>query len=493
MKRSRALWLAAVLLLTAANGWAEQKPSRLPVQDRDLEKLLGTDYYGVYVLGKQVGWAKISFTRSDDGEIPCYLSRLEVSEKITASGVKTELQILQTEEFSGKPPYTFTGGLSRETDGRSVHEIKLTRTAKGFDVLIRTGDEKVRKQISALDYTLADLTTIILWLGRGPKLGEMITTQSLDFDDLKIDKEVHKLTATKTAIAEGVKVTYHELAITNPKDGSTSLARYDQKGEKLLSMRIAGQIELRVEPERLAKQTEFGGDLFELGKVKIDKKLGDKSTISSLILETVGKHDLGLKLGPCQGVLRNDSGTYTVKLGKAYGQPVEASAQEIVENCAETATYPISHAKIQALAKEAVGDAKTAEAKVKALVRFVSRYITPSYTAQPLTVMDLLKGRKGDCKHYALLLTTLARAAGIPAREVGGLVYLGDDEKALGFHAWNEVVVDGHWVPVDASAGETEINPTHINFGSGTGDQTSNMFAAFGKLSFRVVDVQYRK
>jgi hypothetical protein len=258
-------------------------------------------------------------------------------------------------------------------------------------------------------------------------------------------------------------------------------------------MKLTSLFELRVEPEKLAKDTQFSGDLFELGKVKVDKKLGNESTISSLILETVGKQDLGLKSGPCQAVLRNDSGTYTVKLGKAHGQPTKATAQEVADNGAETATYPLSHAKVQALAKEAVGDAKTAEEKVKRLVRFVSRYITPSYTAQPLTVMDLLKVRKGDCKHYALLFTTLARAAGIPAREVHGLVYLGDDEKALGFHAWNEVVLDAHWVPVDASAGEMEINPTHISFGHGLGDQLTNTFAAFGKLSFRVVEVQYRK
>jgi hypothetical protein len=487
------LWLVLVLLLTPASATAEQKASRLPVQDQDLEQLLGTDYYGVYLLGKKVGWAKQSFTRSDDAETPGYVTRLEVSEKITSSGVKTELHMLQTEEFNAKPPYAFRGGLYRETDGKSVQEIKLTHTAKGFDVLIRTGDEKVRKQIAPLDYTLADQTTINLWIRHGPKLGETITTRSFDFDDLKIDSEIHKLTATKTAVADGVRVTYHELAVTKPKDGSTSLARYDQKGEKLLSLKIAGQIELRIEPERVAKQTEFGGDLFELGKVKVDKKLGDESTISSLILETVGKDDLGLKPGPCQGVLRNDSGTYTVKLGKAHGQPTKATAQEIADNRAETATYPTSHAKIQALAKEAVGDAMTAEEKVKRLVRFVSDYIKPSYTAQPLTVMDVLKGRKGDCKHYALLLTTLARAAGIPTREVGGLLYLGDDEKAMGFHAWNEVVLDGYWVPVDASANETEINPTHISFGSGAGDQVNNMLAAFGKLSFRVVEVQYRK
>jgi len=60
------------------------------------------------------------------------------------------------------------------------------------------------------------------------------------------------------------------------------------------------------------------------------------------------------------------------------------------------------------------------------------------------------------------LFTTMARAAGIPCRTVGGFVYAGDDLKVFSGHAWNEVVIDGHWQPVDSSWEEFKINPTHI-------------------------------
>ena len=43
-----------------------------------------------------------------------------------------------------------------------------------------------------------------------------------------------------------------------------------------------------------------------------------------------------------------------------------------------------------------------------------------------------------------------------------------------------------HTHPVNA-------HPTHISFGHGLGDQLTNTFAAFGKLSFWVVEVHYRK
>lgn len=494
MKRSSSLVVLLLILLgTPVTTLAQQTPSRLPVHDKDIDNLLRTDYYGVYMLGKKAGWARLSLTRLHDAKTPGYALRMEMSLKITSAGAKIEVYSLASEEFDAKPPYRFRGGVSSETAGPSVKEIKLTRTDKGFDATIRAGDERTDKQIAALDYTLADVATMYLWIRQKPELGDTITARTFDFDDLKIHPMVYKLMATKKAVASGVKLNYHELEVTSPKEEVSGLVRYDQKGEKLLSMKIGGLVELRIEPESLAKNTVFSGDLFTLGIVKVDKSVGDGSTISSLILETVGKQDLRLKSGPRQAVIRNASGTYTLKLGKAHGIPTKASAQEVADYLAETGAYPISHAKVQALAKEAVGDVKAADEKVKRLVRFVSGYITPSYTTQPLTVMDLLKGRKGDCTQFALLLTTLARAVGVPAREVSGLVLLGDDGKTFGLHTWNELVLDGHWVPVDATVGETEINPIHISFGHGMGDQAVNMLAAYNKLSFRVVEVQHRK
>jgi len=82
-----------------------------------------------------------------------------------------------------------------------------------------------------------------------------------------------------------------------------------------------------------------------------------------------------------------------------------------------------------------------------------------------------------------------ARAAGIPAREVSGLLYVGDDQKAFGGHAWNEVVLGGVWVPVDASLRQTEVDATHVSFGTDF-KAAKNLLTTLGKLSFKVVEVK---
>jgi transglutaminase-like putative cysteine protease len=129
---------------------------------------------------------------------------------------------------------------------------------------------------------------------------------------------------------------------------------------------------------------------------------------------------------------------------------------------------------------------------VARLIRFVHDYLADTFRGEAASVLDLLQDRHGDCTEHALLFTTLARASGIPARDVAGLVYLGDQAQAFGGHAWNEVLLDGRWVPVDPSWGETDVNATHIRFGSGT-NELVRVLRILGKLEFTLRDVKHRK
>jgi len=81
----------------------------------------------------------------------------------------------------------------------------------------------------------------------------------------------------------------------------------------------------------------------------------------------------------------------------------------------------------------------------------------------------LFETREGFCGHYASAFTTLARAAGIPARVVTG--YQGAELNPLGdywivrhsdAHAWVEVFIDGAWRRVDPTAA---VAPDRIELG----------------------------
>ena len=114
------------------------------------------------------------------------------------------------------------------------------------------------------------------------------------------------------------------------------------------------------------------------------------------------------------------------------------------------------------MTKQAIGNETDPERKVKRLIKFVSEYVEDSLADNALTVLAVCKNKKGDCTEHSLLFTSMARAAGIPCRTVGGFIYEGDDTKTFSGHAWNEVILDGHWQPVDSTWDEFKINPTHI-------------------------------
>lgn len=61
---------------------------------------------------------------------------------------------------------------------------------------------------------------------------------------------------------------------------------------------------------------------------------------------------------------------------------------------------------------------------------------------------EVFKNRRGTCSEYAILLTTLTRAAGIPSRFVMGSVYTAG---MFGGHAWVEVLLGDTWVPLDGA------------------------------------------
>src|SRR5262249_24858110 len=124
----------------------------------------------------------------------------------------------------------------------------------------------------------------------------------------------------------------------------------------------------------------------------------------------------------------------------------------------------------------------------KRLVKFVHEFIRPSYRGKGLVVLDLIEQKAGDCTAYAALFTTLARAAGIPAREVSGFAYMGDSQKAFGGHAWNEVVLNGRWHPSDGSVGEFEVDAARIYLGSDVSGGMS-MLRSYGGLTLRLIDV----
>jgi hypothetical protein len=469
----------------------DPKPVRLDVTVKEADASLDSEWFGIYVKGTKIGYFNALREKVTENGQTFYREKSVMSMKLKSFDQLTELTTVQVTDFDAKPPFRMLRTDYSHVDDKTKVKITLAPKGKGYEATIVVAGVTQTKQFDNLDYTMADSLSSEVWLRRRPRKGDSIATADLEVEDLEMQVSTTKLIDTKETMVNGVRTTMFEVQTVNHKTQVESRAFYDAKA-RMISADMQGLFELRRETEEAAKDTEYSIDLFNESLAKVDKAIGTGSTVTALVLEIKAKEAAVLPNGPRQTlVAKKGAGddVFLLKLGKKYGKDMKATPEEIADSLKETTAYPIEDAKVKALAKKAIGDAKTDEEKVKNLCKFVKNYIRPSLSASMPRMHDLIQRKSGDCKSYALMFTCLARAAGLPSREVSGFVYIGDDDKAFGGHAWNEVVLNGVWVPIDASMNETELDATHISLGTDK-ESSSNLLKTFGKLNFKLVQVE---
>jgi uncharacterized protein YbaP (TraB family) len=487
MRKPSFLLLAILPALFASRAGADE-PTRLPLPDPVPES---SQWFGIYIKGSKFGWAHEQVRRSGEGESARWVYSLDLRMKVQAMGESSEMAMSERREFDVAPPHAFVAGRYevRQGEGGQVNEIArkdgkwtATATAQGQTREVEVGD---------VDYTLADALTPRLWAKEKRSVGDRISVREFDVSELESDRQELEVVGEGAVAAEGVRVPYVEVRATSKKSGMAQTVRVDGSGNAL-SISFPGDMEARAEPEEDAKKIEHIADLFAHGVVRIDKPLGgDAETVRSLVVEARGPAAGVLESGPWQTVTKDaDTGAVVLSVGREHGQESLATEEEIAESLRATADVPSKSTQVVSYATEAIAGATTTREKVDRLVRFVSDFVTDALVPRVCPVEEVLERKQGDCSEHALLFTALARAVGIPTRQVGGLMYMGDEIKAFGGHAWNEVVIDGRWVPVDPTWGQTEPDATHVTLSRRPSDEGLQAETVGGRLSFVLRSVQ---
>jgi transglutaminase-like putative cysteine protease len=125
-------------------------------------------------------------------------------------------------------------------------------------------------------------------------------------------------------------------------------------------------------------------------------------------------------------------------------------------------------------------DAYKAALKIK---DWVYKEIAKEPTVSIPNALEVLQTRKGDCNEHTVLFNALARAAGIPAKTVVGVVYL---RGAFYYHAWSEVWL-GDWVALDSVLNQFPADVTHIKFLEGEIDRQIDILQLIGNLKIEVL------
>ena len=232
-------------------------------------------------------------------------------------------------------------------------------------------------------------------------------------------------------------------------------------------------------------------DLALDARIPVDGHVADPRGSSGLVLTTSGA---AASLVPDRGSRQRVRGSRVEIVREAVDETagprlgpdgVIAPGAEAPEIAAMKLPSPLIESddpSITATARQVVAGETDARAAARALVQWVHENLTREPSVTVPSAVEVLASRRGDCNEHAALLTALARAAGLPARPVAGLVLV-DDE--FYYHAWTEIWL-GDWVSADAVFAQLPADATHVTLVDGGAEQQWTLATLVGRLELQV-------
>ena len=120
---------------------------------------------------------------------------------------------------------------------------------------------------------------------------------------------------------------------------------------------------------------------------------------------------------------------------------------------------------------------------VKRITKFVYKHVSnKNYNHGNMSASEVLRTKSGDCTEHSALFAALARAAGIPAKMVYGVVLNPNGE--FFFHNWNEAFADGKWITIDSTFDMSQADSSRITLTYGGPDSRSREQVSLSVLRF---------
>jgi len=190
---------------------------------------------------------------------------------------------------------------------------------------------------------------------------------------------------------------------------------------------------------------------------------------------------------PRQTILRRSPGEVVLRIeaaseraGASHPLPAESLAR-----ARETTVFvPWDHPEIAELAAALAPPHADPLHVVEAIYEWVHGNLRKQPAISIPSALDVLQARAGDCNEHTYLFVALARARGLAARILVGLV---PHNGAFYYHAWPAVHV-GDWIELDPTLGLRRVGAAHIALAEGELEGQLALAALIGRLQVEVLD-----
>jgi hypothetical protein len=450
----------------------------------------GGEWMGLYLAGKKAGWAFSDLDETTWEGQKVVRATNEVLLSATIGGAKSERKMREERYYEPKEGGALLGfHIERTGDGGNETQIGH-RKKDQFELNIdRPGHAPETRTLPASQEIIDQADPARVALLRHAK----VAGPALDEDELADKNSSTEPLPDDEVVYGGVHVKVHRTLTIEEKDNLKVISSFDDKGELVeVSFGQPPVMVGKAEPEATAKKLDEV-DLFALTRVSLDAAPA-KSAFAvpgQLVMHVRGLPPEFQKPNPRQTYATQPGGIVDVSIKthaptRSATRPESPADDEQKEALKSTMQVESSDPQIVALSKKIVGGEKDAWTASQKLSEWVHDNLQKAYGASSDRATDVLLRMKGDCTEHALLFTALARAAGIPARRVDGLVYMdtskNQNEPTLYWHEWSQVYV-GEWIDIDPTFGQPVADATHLALGS---EGKADSAALIGQLAITV-------
>lgn len=447
-----------------------------------VERPDGPEWFGLYLVGKKAGWSRVQLTRELKDGRDVLVGRGETLIRATVGGRDVERRQEEERVYEARPGgrlLSFRAVWSGDGGSRTVHGTCERSVCKAILEAAGTREERTVEGVR----DTADLAD-------GARLAAArrmtVSGGQLDLEKLRV-REVKDTFLRRDRMA-GAGVQEEVSVVAESEAGDRMAAEYRVADDgRIVEIRLGEAIVARPEPEETAKRLD-AIDLFALARVALPGPL-PREVPKTIVYKLEGLPRAFQKNDARQRFERGPGGVTVLTVSArrpAAADPsrdtplAKAGAGAAPEDLASTPQANADAPEVKRLARELAGDAKGAYEAARRLSDHVFKALEKAYGASHDRASDVLAAGKGDCTEHAVLLVALARALGVPARDVHGLVYAryDDGQHALYWHAWAEVRSAGEWIPMDPTFGQPVADATHLALGGGTQVDTVGLLGA---------------
>jgi hypothetical protein len=182
-------------------------------------------------------------------------------------------------------------------------------------------------------------------------------------------------------------------------------------------------------------------------------------------------------------IVTRETRALSAMTGAGYTLPYDgggAPAREL----GETLLIQSRDARIVGAARAAVGGTKEPGEAARLLNDWVYGALRKQVTPSLPSAVQVLAAKRGDCNEHTVLYVALARALGLPARPVAGLVHV---RGRFYYHAWPEVWFGGEWIAVDPTLRQFPADASHLRFVVGGLARQVELLRLIGRLELEVL------